>query len=91
MTSEEIASDDKIDLDVTAMSTESNLPEQEALLPVAKPLPNTTTMNKPAAVRPAPAAFAGTKGRSETTKLGRKGKRKFDSAQGTSATKKSKG
>ena len=32
----------------------------------------------------------GGKSRSETTRIGRKGKRKFDSGQGTSATKKSK-
>ncbi len=101
MASEEIASDDKVDIkDVVTVSTESVVQEQEAQLPVTKqqedqvPQSNASiTTGKPASVRPAPAPYGntGTKSRSETTKFGRKGKRKIDSGQGTSATKKSKG
>jgi hypothetical protein len=99
MASEEITSDDKVDVkDVVTVSTESTLPEQETPLPVAKqqdqvPPGNipTTTIGKPASVRPAPVPYGGTGAKSSLTKLGRKGKRKIDSSQGTSATKKSKG
>jgi hypothetical protein len=98
MASEEITSEEKVDVkDVIAMSTESTLPEHEMPLPVAKQqeqVPSIAmTTSKPASVRPAPTPYGstGTKSRSETTKFGRKGKRKIDSGQGTSATKKSKG
>ena len=94
MASEEIAADDKVDITV---STESTLPEPEPLLPVAKQQEpasaNIVSTGKPASVRPAPAPYGNTstKSRSETTKFGRKGKRRIDNSQGTSATKKSKG
>ncbi|CAB3979143.1 set1 Ash2 histone methyltransferase complex subunit ASH2 isoform X2 [Paramuricea clavata] len=98
MASEEITSEEKVDVkDVIAVSTESTLPEHEMPLPVAKQQEQVQsiamTTSKPASVRPAPAPYGstGTKSRSETTKFGRKGKRKIDSGQGTSATKKSKG
>lgn len=48
------------------------------------------TSSQSSVVRPAPPAYT-SKSRTETTKLGRKGKRKFDASQGASATKKSKG
>ena len=98
MASEEITSDDKVDVITVNTESKSALLEQEVSLPVAKeqeqvPSNTTTTTGKPASVRPAPLPYGGTasKSRSETSKFSRKGKRKVDSGQGTSATKKSKG
>ena len=96
--SEEITSDDKVEVkDVITVSSEPTLPDQETSSPVEKPqdqIPpsnTTTTIGKPASVRPAPVPYGGTAAKSSLTKFGRKGKRKIDSGQGTSATKKSKG
>lgn len=99
MASEEIASDEKLEIKDVTVTTDPAMPESITSLPIPKQqeqvtsLVTTTTTSKPGMVRPAPAPYGstGTKGRSETTKFGRKGKRKFDSGQGTSATKKTKG
>ena len=98
MASAEIILEEKVEKDITVNSTLPQ-PEDELALVVPKEpevaIGNVTTApTKPLSVRPAPIPFSGVSGaksRGETTRLGRKGKRKIDSSQGTSATKKSKG
>ena len=98
MASEEITSDNKVDIIMGNTETKSSLLEDEAPTPVAKQPEQvqsnaTAASGKPASVRPAPLPYGGaaSKSRTETSKFSRKGKRKVDSGQGTSATKKSKG
>lgn len=102
MTSEEVISDDKMGLkDVVVESAGSTVlePEHEAPLDVPKQqevITSSEAATTSKSIRPAPAPYtgisgnAGTKSRGET-RFGRKGKRRIDSSQGTSATKKSKG